>query len=104
MEQLQRFTDRHGNQFFLSPAALRHIRDDNHIADPTDFIAATFHDAIAIIKSRWKPTGLLYYARQASRRYKTVVVDVKDRRIKTAYISEKIKGGEIVWRAPRAMT
>lgn len=54
------------------------------------------------MKSRWHPTRELYYA-PVGKLYRTVVVDSEDRRIKTADISNAIKGGEVKWVSPRFM-
>jgi hypothetical protein len=93
------FTEKDGGKFFLSPNALHHIQHDNRIQDPVGFIESVFRNPVAIVKSRWHPSRELYYA-QVGNRYRTVVVDSEDRRIKTAYLSEKIKGGDIRWATP----
>jgi len=101
-EALCEFTDKDGAKFWLSPKALHHIRHDNFIHDPVGFIEDVFHNTIAVVKSRWHPTRELYYA-PVGRLYRTVVVDSEDHRIKTAYVSESIKGGEVKWVSPRLM-
>ena len=96
------FADKDGGNYWLSPKALHHIKHDNLIHDPTGFIEAVFRNTVAIVKSRWHPTRELYYY-SFGKLYRTVVVDSEDRRIKTAYISDAIKGGEVKWVSPRFM-
>jgi hypothetical protein len=81
------FTDKDGAKCWLSPKALHHIKHDNLIRDPVGFIEDAFRNTIAIVK----------------RLYRTVVVDSEDHRIKTAYVSDSIKGGEVKWVSPRLM-
>lgn len=100
-ESLLEFTDKDGEKFWLSPHALHHVKHDNHIQDPVEFIEGIFRNMIAVVKSRWHPTRELYYARQGDRLYRTVVVDTEDHRIKTAYLSDSIKGGEVRWVSSR---
>ena len=99
-EALLAFTDKDDTQFWLSPKALHHIKHDNLIQDPVGFIEEVFRNTIAVVKSRWHPTRELYYARRG-RWYRTVVVDSEDHRIKTAYLSDSIKGGDVRWSSSR---
>lgn len=101
-EALLAFTDKDGATFWLSPKALHHVKHDNLIQDPVVFIEEVFRQTIAIVKSRWHPTRELYYS-PFGKLYRTVVVDNEDHRIKTAYISDSIKGGEAKWVNPRLM-
>ncbi len=101
-EALLEFTDKDGATFRLSPKALHHIKHDNLVNDPASFIQEAFRNTIAVVKSRWHPTRELYYAPFGTL-YRTVVVDNEDGRIKTAYISDSIKGGGVRWVNPRLM-
>lgn len=69
---------------------------------PPGFIEAVFRNTVAIVKSRWHPTRERHYS-SFGKLYPTVVVDSEDRRIKTASISDAIKGGEVKWGSPRFM-
>ena len=97
---LVEFTDKDGGQFWLSPKALHHIQHDNCIDDPASFIESTFRNTIAVVESRWMPVTHLYYA-PLGKLFSVVVANATDRRIKTAYISDRIKGGAALWVSPR---
>ena len=96
------FTDKDGGKFWLSPKALHHIKHDNLIDDPVVFIQQVFSNTLAIVESRWSPATHLYYG-PLGKQYAVVVANISDRRIKTAYKGNDIKGGDALWVNKRLM-
>lgn len=95
---LLEFTDKDGGKFWLSPKALHHIKHDNCIGDLVAFIRQVFSHTLTIVESRWSPVTHLYYGEFIrGKSYAVVVANISDRRIKTAYKSPKIKGGDALW-------
>ena len=95
---IQAFIDKDGNSFTLTLKAFKHIRYDNCIDDPPAFINDVFANTIAIVSDKTSPTRLLYFSEvKRGRLYKTVIADLSDKRIKTAFLSNKIKGGKPKW-------
>ena len=99
--QLVEFTDRHGRKFWLSPKGLHHIGHDNEIKDPLLFVQQALQQTVAIVESNSKPGTWLYYAPMRNGLYYTAVASTQDQRIKTAYVSSRIKKGEIRWQSSR---
>jgi len=93
--------DRDGCKFWLSPKALHHIGHDNKIKDPRLFIQQALEQTVAIVESNSKPGTRLYYAPMGNGLYYTAVANTKDQRIKTAYVSDRIKKGGMIWQSSR---
>lgn len=93
------FTDKDGIQFWLSPKALHHIRHNHCISDPVSFIQEVFSRTLAIVESKTKAGTRVYYSEhsRAKNLYKAVVANRHDQRIKTAFITDEIKGGGVIW-------
>ena len=72
MNKSIQFKDKDGRLFVLSPMGYEHIRREHCIADPVEFIKDTLLNPFA-------------------------VVSLADNRIKTAFISDSVKGGKIIW-------
>lgn len=98
---LAEFTDRQGHKFWLTPKALHHIGHDNKIKDPLVFVQQAIQHAVAIVESNSKPGTRLYYAPMGNGLYYTAVANTEDQRIKTAYVSNKIKKGDVIWQSSR---
>ena len=60
-------------------------------------ISKTLADPITIRKSKSFNNRCLYYRSFRSKSYFVVVVDLSKGIIKTSYITDRIKEGEIVW-------
>lgn len=95
------FADRDGRKFWLTPKALHHIQHDNKIKEPRFFIQQALEKTVAIVDSRSKPGTWLYYAPMGNGLYHTVVANTHDERIKTAYVSDRIKKGGLIWQSSR---
>ncbi len=101
---IRSFVDRDGNRFILSVAAFKHIRYDNLVENPPAFIHDVFSNTIAIIYDKTSSTRVLYFREMKKGLYKTVVADLGDGKIKTAFLSREIKGGAPKWVSPRFMS
>ncbi|MBI4314051.1 MAG: hypothetical protein HY594_04465 [Candidatus Omnitrophica bacterium] len=100
------FSDKDGIQLWLSPSALHHIQHDHCIHDPVSFIQHVFDKTLAIVESKTKVGTRIYYSEHSKEKslYKAVVANVHDQRIKTAFISDEIKGGGVIWISPSLMS
>ena len=94
---LRRFTDKRGNSFLLSPKAFDHIQKDNKIEDPLSYIEDVFTNTTAIIHSKNHLDRLVYFREVRKGLFKTVVADLSDSRIKSAFYQSQSKGGEVEW-------
>lgn len=99
--QYVQFSDRNHRKYLLSPKALHHIKHDNCIDQPTLFIEQTFRNTVIIVESGSKRGTWLYYSPLGNGLYRTVVASTEDQRVKTAYISDRIKKGAVIWQATR---
>lgn len=91
------FKDKDGKTFILSPMGYEHIRREHCIDDPVDFIKDTLLDPFAIVEDKSKHDRWIYHKDLRRNLYKVVVVSIADNRIKTAFISDSVKGGKIIW-------
>ncbi len=92
-----KFKDKDGREYFLSQATYEHIKKDHCIDDPYAFIKETLLEPFAIIEDRTKSDRWIYHKDYKKSLYKVVVVCLTDKRIKTAFISDEVKGGNIIW-------
>ena len=91
------FKDKDGKIFILSPTSYEHIKREHDIEDPVDFIRDTLLDPFAIVEDKSKHDRWIYHKVFRRNLYKVVVVSLKDKRIKTAFISDSVRGGRIIW-------
>ncbi|MDD2655030.1 MAG: hypothetical protein PHI86_08015 [Candidatus Omnitrophica bacterium] len=91
------FKDKDGRIYSLSPTTYKHIKRDHCIQDPCNFIKDTLLDPIAIIEDKTKKDRWIYHRDYKNNFYKVVVTCLTDRKIKTAFISDEIKGGKATW-------
>ena len=92
-----KFKDKDGRSFILSPTGYEHIKREHCIDAPVDFIKDTLLDPFAIIEDKSKHDRWIYHKDFRSNLYKVVVVSLTDSRIKTAFISDSVRGGKIIW-------
>jgi len=92
-----RFKDKDGWTYVLSPTTYKHIKRDHCINDPRSFIKDTLLTPIAIVEDKTRCDRWLYHKDLKSKLYKVVVVCITDRKIKTAFLTDKIKGGKVKW-------
>ena len=91
------FKDKDGKCFILSATGYEHIKREHFIADPVDFIKDTLLDPFAIVEDKAKHDRWIYHKDFRRNLYKVVVVCLTDSRVKTAFISDSVKGGKIIW-------
>ena len=91
------FKDKDNRSFVLSSTAYEHIRREHCIDDPVDFIKDTLLDPFAIVEDKSKHDRWIYHKDYKRNLYKVVVVNLSDGRIKTAFVSDSVKGGKIIW-------
>ena len=92
-----RFKDKDGRTFILSPIGYEHIRREHCIEDPTNFIKDTLLDPFAIVEDKSRHDRWIYHRDFKKNLYKVVVVSLADNRVKTAFVSDSVKGGKIIW-------
>ncbi len=97
MTKIIHFKDKDGRSFILSPIGYEHIQREHCIDDPVKFIKDTLLEPFAIVEDKSKHDRWIYHKDYKRGLYKVVVVSLADNRIKTAFISDSIKGGKIVW-------
>lgn len=92
------FKDVNGKSFKLYLNTAKHIVFEHRIHHLELFIRDTLLKPCTIVKSKHDNRCHLYYAqRLPDKNYRVVVVDAIKNIIKTAYISNKVKEGEIIW-------
>ena len=91
------FKDKDGKIFILSPTGYEHIKREHCIDDPIEFIKDTLLDPFAIVEDKSKHDRWIYHKDYRSSLYKVVVVSLTDKRVKTAFVSDSVKGGKIIW-------
>ena len=81
----------------MSPTGYEHIRREHCIEDPVEFIRDTLLDPFVIVEDKTRHDRWIYHRDYKKSLYKVVVVSLADHRIKTAFISDTVKGGKIIW-------
>ena len=97
MRRVIHFKDKDGRIFELSWAGYEHIKREHCIEDPAGFIRDTLLEPFAIVEDKTKHDRWIYHRDYRKNLYKVVVVSLADNRIKTAFISDSVKGGKIIW-------
>jgi len=92
-----KFVDRNSYPYALYPDTYKHIKIQHCIEDPIVFIQSVFDKTFAIFESKRLKNVYLYYGIRGNVLYRVVVVDIIDRKIKTAYNSDVIKEGDLKW-------
>ena len=97
MENSVNFRDKDRRIYSLSPTTYKHIKEDHSIDDPVSFIKDTLLEPFAIVEDKTSQDRWIYHKDYRNKLYKVVVVSLKDRKIKTAFISDAVRGGKIIW-------
>jgi hypothetical protein len=87
--------DKDGNEFHLSGEVRRHIQYFHPKIKDVNLLKQVLADPDCIVKSNWDRDSRFYYKR-IEKYFKAIVVQIKERRIKTAPTVDKIKKGEII--------
>jgi hypothetical protein len=92
------FSDIKGYKYKLYPDTCKHIRLMHpEIENPVTFIQKVFDKTFAIYESTKSREIYLYYNIKSKSLYRVVVANIINRVIKTAYISDKLKKGDLIW-------
>lgn len=91
------FKDKDGYIYHLSPTTYKHIKRDHAIDNPVLFIKETLLDPCVIVEDKTNKDRWIYHRDYKKHLYKVVVVALIDRKIKTAFISDEVKGGNVRW-------
>lgn len=96
---MRTFTDKNDQTFTLYTEVLEHILSGHpEIAEHLDLIDSTLKNPNFIYRSRIYENRFLYYRSYRKNLYSVVVVDISTKVIKTVYITDRIKKGELVWK------
>lgn len=105
MTSVIKFQDKDGREFVLSPTTYKHIKRDHCIDDPADFIKDTLLKPFAIVEDKVHSDRWIYHRDHTSKNlYKVVVVSLSEFRIKTAFITDKVRGDKILWITPKLIS
>lgn len=96
MDILHRFTDQEGAEYELWAGVWAHIREAHPEIRTPHEIGEVLDKPDLVVRSNWSPTARLYY-KHGDEYYRAVVVDVAEKRIKTAYLTDEVKSGEVLW-------
>ena len=95
---MRSFPDRDGRKFVLFPGVWQHIIEGHpEIRGYQKEIADTLFNPRVINRSKKIENRHIYYRKLKSKLFFAVVVDMAKGIIKTSYITERIKEGEMVW-------
>ena len=90
-------TDFQNRSFRLYAHTIEHIRQSHpEIAEPLRFVEAILKDPILITEDEL-PNTLIYHQRAKKPLVHVAYAEVEKNIIKSAHISDKIKGGNVVW-------
>lgn len=98
---MQWLTDKDGKKFALDTETWEHIREFHPEITDADLIEAVLLEPDWIVRSNWDTTTYLYYSRIRPHRYRVVVVDMAEKRIKTTLTTASLKEGEVIWQKTR---
>jgi hypothetical protein len=89
--------DKDGNEFRLEDETWAHIQEFHPEITNIELIASILLDPDAIVRSNWDAQSILYYRQIRPNRFRVVVVQTVEARIKTTLTTDKIKRGEVLW-------
>ncbi len=93
---LRQILDKNNEEYKLYDEVWSHITRFHPEIKDIETIENILNNPDFIVKSNWDETSKLYY-KQYKKLYKVVVVETKEKRIKTTLTTDKIKKGEILW-------
>ena len=97
IKQHLNFRDKDGRIYTLTPSTYKHIKRDHSITNPCAFIEDTLFKPFAIVEDKTKHDRWIYHKDYTSKLFKVVVACTRERRIKTAFVSDEVKGGVPIW-------
>jgi len=98
VQEKKTFIDLFGKHFVLYPDVWEHIISGHpEMIDKFNRLSTILSDPIYIFRSKRFYNRHLYYKQLKFKLYFVVVTDVVQNTIKTAYITDRIKEGELIW-------
>ncbi len=97
-----RLADKDGNEFVLYEATWQHIKQFHPEIQDVEDLESVLQEPDVIVRSNWDSDSALYYQKRGHL-YRVVVVQLRERRIKTTLTERKIKEGELLWISPSAL-
>jgi hypothetical protein len=94
---VQWLNDKDGNAFALDAETWMHIQEFHPEITDIALIESALLKPDWIVRSNWDSHSVLYYQRIRPRRFRAVVVDTANMRIKTTLTTQSVKEGEILW-------
>ena len=92
-----RLKDKDGNEYRLDDETWEHIQKFHPEIVSAQLIESILLDPDQIVRSNWDDQSVLYYQRIKSGRFRVVVVQKVEMRIKTTLTTDKIKRGKVLW-------
>lgn len=93
-------TDYHGVRIKLYHSTVDHIRARHReIGDPVEFVTAVLQDPILVTQDEL-PDTVIYHRAARKPLLHVAYVQVQKGLVKSAHITDTIKGGEILWLKP----
>ena len=89
--------DKDGNQYKLDDETWAHIQQFHPEIVSVDLIESILHDPDQIVLSNWDNESILYYKQISRRRFRVVVVQMVEKRVKTTLTTDKVKRGQVSW-------
>ena len=89
--------DKDGNEFSLDDETWSHIQEFHPEITDIALIESVLLDPDQVVRSNWDAESVLFYQQIRLRRFRVVVVQVVEKRIKTTLTTNKIKRGKVLW-------
>ena len=89
--------DKDGNKFKLDDETWEHIQEFHPEIVSVELVESILQDPDQIVQSNWDSESILYYKQISPRRFRVVVVQIIEKRVKTTLTTDKVKRGEVLW-------
>jgi hypothetical protein len=90
--------DKDGYKFLLAAETWEHIQEFHPEIIEVEMIEFVLLIPDTIVQSNWDEESILYYKQISERRFRVVVVQKIEKRIKTTLTTDKVKRGEVLWK------
>jgi hypothetical protein len=94
---MQWLVDKDGSKFRLEDETWMHIQEFHPEITHIELIESILLDPDMIVRSNWDAQSILYYKQIRPNRFRVVVVQTVESRIKTTLTTNKVKRGEVLW-------
>lgn len=96
-KEFQVIDDYDGRQIKLFNSTIKHIKQNHkEISDPVGFVKEILGDPILVTEDEL-PDTLIYHRRIRRPLLAIAYVEIVKKKVKSAHISDKVKGGKVVW-------